>query len=280
MIDIDANVINDIHQNFRIPARPDILEALNKLLNQSEPSLTDIGDLIAQDVATSAAILQTINSPFYGLARSISDIKQAVMFLGLEGIASLVTAIQLKKAFKQNESCISLERFWDSAAEVAQVATFIAQKFKHRVSTESIYTLGLFQDCGIPAMACNYSDYKRTLVEANKSYERTPTEIEDSVYNTNHAVIGYYLASAWNLPKETCQLILRSHEVKFLQSKISEEDAISYAAIKMAENLINTSKRFIASPDWPHIKELVLEVLDIDEDEYQDMKDDIDDLLN
>ncbi|AWB65418.1 hypothetical protein C2869_02740 [Saccharobesus litoralis] len=279
MIDIDDKVIKDISKGFQIPAKPEILTELNDIIKSPEPDLNAIGELIAQDVATSAAILKTINSPFYGLARSISDIRQAVMFLGLDGVQALVTAIQLRQAFDQSKCCISLERFWDSASEVAQIATFIAQKFKSQVALETVYTLGLFQDCGIPALATNYSDYKRILVESNKNYELSPTELEEQAYKTNHAVIGYYLATSWHLPKDICQLVLRSHDRQYLESEQDERLQICYSAVKMAENIISTNKRFIASPDWPHIKHHVLEVVDIEEDEYQDIKDDVEELL-
>lgn len=278
MIDVNSKVLDNITSGFLIPAKPEILTSLQELMRQAEPELVDIAALISKDVATSAAILKTINSPFYGLARTVSDIKQAVMFLGLNGIQSLVTAVQLKQSFKQENSCISLERFWDSATEIANISAFVAQKFKHRVSVETIYTAGLFHDCGIPAMAANYSDYKRVLVEANKNYEIGQIQIEEARYKTNHAVIGYFLATSWHLPKPICELVLRHHELDFLDHCTDEESRISYAALKLADNIINTNKRFIATPDWPHVKNSVLETLEMDNDEYQDLKDDIDEM--
>ena len=46
------------------------------------------------------------------------------------------------------------------------------------------------------------------------------------------------------------------------------------ATLKMAENLVYTNKRFVSDPDWPHVKTAVLKVLDLEEDDYQDIKDD------
>ena len=36
-------------------------------------------------------------------------------------------------------------------------------------------------------------------------------------------------------------------------------------------------KRFIADPDWPFIKDKVLNALQLDEDDYQDIKEDVED---
>ncbi len=279
MIEVNETVASDVISGFQIPPKPQVLVELKSMLSQPEPDLLEVADLISSDVGLSAGILKAINSPLYGLARTVSDIKQAVMFIGLHGASSLVTAISLKRSFKQQNSCISLERFWDSATEIASVAAFIANKFKHKVAVESVYTLGLFHDCGIPAMACNYKDYKDLLMEANDNYEQSQIELEQARYRTDHAVVGYFLATSWNLPEDVCQVILRSHERDFLRHVRDEQMQVGYAAIKMADNIVTSCKRFVASPDWPHIKQDVLDVLEIDIDEYQDIKDDVEEMV-
>ena len=94
MIEINKKILSDVSKGFSIPAKPDILQALQDEL-AGEPELYRVADIIAADVATSAAVLKIINSPFYGLSRTISDIRQAVMFLGLENITNLVTGYLL-----------------------------------------------------------------------------------------------------------------------------------------------------------------------------------------
>ena len=46
-----------------------------------EPGIGEIANLISRDLGLSAAILKVINSPFYGMNRRISEIKQAAMML-------------------------------------------------------------------------------------------------------------------------------------------------------------------------------------------------------
>ncbi|WAJ69462.1 HDOD domain-containing protein [Catenovulum adriaticum] len=280
MIEVDDKVALDVTHGFHIPPKPEVLIKLKALMAHKEPEMLDIADLISSDVGLSAGILKAINSPLYGLDRSVSDIKQAVVFLGVTGTNALATAIELKRSFNQKDSCISLERFWDSATEIAAVSAFIAYKFKHKVIVESIYTLGLFHDCGIPAMACNYADYKELLMEANDNYEISQVELEQAKYSTDHATVGYFLAKSWHLPDDLCQVILRHQERDFLSQVRDEQMKMGYAAIKMAENIVTSCKRFVAAPDWPHIKQDVLDALEIDIDEYQDIRDDVDDIIN
>lgn len=81
------------------------------------------GQCIASDVGLSAVILKTLNSSFYGMSRTITDITQATILLGISSVLSLFAANKIKSAI-QGESCISLERFWDTEYDVAHVMTF------------------------------------------------------------------------------------------------------------------------------------------------------------
>lgn len=275
MIEIDDSVLNDIKAGFNLPPKPELLAQLQQTLQDKEPDLNQIANLISTDVATSAAVLKVINSPCYGLARTITDIRQAVMFLGLNSIATLVTGFLLKQAFEQTKCCIKLERFWDTATEIADVATLIGKKIKSKVPTENLHMLGLFHDSGIPALASKYADYVEILGAANNDYEQQLVAHEEAAYNTNHAVVGYFLATSWHLPKETCQLILRHHDARFFEEAHGDEAHMTLATLKMAENLVHIQKRFVADPDWPYIKDKVLAALNLEEDDYQDIKDDV-----
>ena len=90
MFDIDENVLADLRKGFNLSPKPELLTQLQQAITEQEPNLNHIADIVNGDVAIAAAVLKVINSPFYGLARTVTDIKQAVMFLGLDSINHLV----------------------------------------------------------------------------------------------------------------------------------------------------------------------------------------------
>ncbi|KZN54613.1 hypothetical protein N474_02480 [Pseudoalteromonas luteoviolacea CPMOR-2] len=280
MIEIDNIVLNDVEKGFSLPPKPELLTQLHELLQSSEPELGQIADLIATDVATSAAVLKVINSSSYGFSRTITDIKQAVMFLGLNSVTNLVTGFLLKQAYDQSQCCISLERFWDTANEISEVAMLIGRKMPVQVPLESLHMLGLFHDAGIPAMALKFDDYVNVLSSANNNHDMLLVDQESAIYNTNHATIGYFLATSWNLPKPICKLILRHHDLEFFKEPHEQDFACTMAALKMAEHLVQINKRFVSVPDWAHLKTDILHVLELDEDAYQDIKDDVEELFS
>jgi len=275
MLQVDDKILSDIGRGFSVPAQPALLLKIQELMANSDPDINDIADAISQDVAVSATILKTINSPIYGLARSISDIKKSVRYIGIQGIITLVTSNLLKKSFNQNSCSIELDDFWSNSTNIANTAVYIGTKIKRKVSSEKLFTIGLFHDCGIPVMATKFTDYAQTLEKAINTPSKTLPTIEESAYQVNHATIGYYVASSWRLPKDICQLILQHHERNFLLNLDNSESQLHFAILKLAENIVHQHKHFTPSADWPFIQDTILTVLDIDEEDVQDIMEDV-----
>lgn len=278
MLKLNDEKMASVISSFQIPIKPQILADMQLLLDEQEPDIDSIADLIANDVGLSSAILKIINSPFYGMNRRISKIKQAVMILGIKTINGLVTALLLKSSF-QGSSCISLERFWDDSLDVANAMAFIGNKVKNKPPVDILYTIGLFQNCGIPLLAIKFSDYKDVLMKAN-SLGVNSIQLEEQNYQTNHAVLGYYVASSWHLPKGICSLILQHHEANYLSTISGNKEQLSFAILKVAEHMVEKTKRFKTSPDWEEIKASVLNVLGLTSLDFDDLEDDFAELFD
>ena len=272
MFDLDNKEMSAVVSGFQIPVKPAVLTQVQTLMDVAEPDIAKIAALISSDVGLSAAILKIINSPFYGMNRRISEIKQAVMMLGLKTINGLVTALLLKASFKCIAS-ISLERFWDDALDVANAMSYIGNKVKNEIPVDMLYSIGLFHDCGIPLLAIKYDDYNEILLVC-ASQQINSVKLEEQRYQTNHAVLGYYVASSWHLPKEICNIILQHHDLNYLKHNKDPQAQLIYAVLKIAENMVEKVKRFTESADWPHVQHDVLEIVGLSLTDYGDLADD------
>ena len=275
----ELELVDKAFTGFHIPSKPDLLNQMEEILKAEEPDMIALADLIAADLGVSSVVLKTINSPYYGMSRTISEIKQAVMLLGMEVIRALVVGVILRKAYDK-PSCISLERFWDSTTEIANAMVFIGNRIKDKTSLEKLYTVGLFQNCAIPAFAIKYPDYKDVLAYIDHHHEVSPTDVEEQHYGTNHATMGYYIANAWGLPREICCVILNHHESSFLLEEEDEEAKLMYATLKVAENVVNKIKRFKDTSEWADIGKMSLETLHIDEEDLEDIEDDLSEIFS
>ena len=89
MIDIDDSVLKDIKTGFNLRPKPELLSQLQNTLKEPEPDLHQIAKLSSTNIAMSAAVLTVFDPSSYGMACTITDIRQAVMFLGLDSITNL-----------------------------------------------------------------------------------------------------------------------------------------------------------------------------------------------
>lgn len=202
-----------------IPPCPKILLELAAEARKDEPDLHKIEKLICADVGLSAALIKTVNSPFYGLRSKVNSIMQAIHMLGLSRLSLMVMGMVLKDSFK-GINRVEMNRFWDSSCKVAIISSYIASRlpyisYEHmhrQIESDEAYTYGLFQDCGIPIMLNYHPEYKETLEVANNSTDKKFTEIEDVKYVNNHTTIGYMLAKSWGLPEDMYQAIRYHHE--------------------------------------------------------------------
>ena len=145
-MDISQQEAEKLLKSIIIPARPAILDVLNREARQSEPNPAKFAQLIGKDVSLSAAMLKTVNSPLFGLSKRVASVPQALAMLGSNNTINIITGLALKNAMraKQNQQ---LDRFWDNAAQEAMVSAFIARRLPG-AQPDAAYTFGLFQNCG------------------------------------------------------------------------------------------------------------------------------------
>lgn len=270
-----ATVISDAEAekllaSIKIPPRPSLLEDIRREQNKDDPDLRRIAQTISKDIALTASLLKAVNSPFFGLRTKIENVQQAAMTMGLNNVFSIVTGIAIQNAVSSKEQ--NLERFWDSAEKVANVAAYLSKRVPG-VPKELAYMYGLFHDCGIPLMLQKFPDYIQTLQKANAGSKSDFTRLEDDKHATNHATIGYLLAKNWSLPTPICQALLNHHDISILHSddNISAEARGLIAILRFAEFLCD-ARQMRNDNDWDESGPVVLSYLGITEDELSDIK--------
>jgi len=279
--ELSAEQIQQALQGITIPPQPQIMVDLQMEQVMPEPDLRNIARLISQDPGLSGALLKTVNSSFFGLANRIASIRQAVNLLGCNSVINLINAQSIKGELS-DDAIVTLNRFWDTAQDVAMASLTLAKRIGYPAPDEA-YTLGLFHNCGIPLMVKRFPGYMSVLEEAyaSASAETRVTDIENRALNTNHAVVGYFTAKSWNLPLHLCEAIANHHNALSLFSDDSGRDAslkTLLAILKMAEHIC-ASHRVIGDQaedhEWQAIAQLVLEYVGLSEYDFVSLKESI-----
>lgn len=267
------SVAEQVAKSVRIPPRPEVLLTFREELASGDPDFDKLVSAVSSDVSLSGAVLQVINSPAFGMRSKITSIGQACSLLGMPRVEKVVQAVALRSALSES---LSLDRFWDSANEIANLSRILAMKLSG-ASGDDAYTLGLFHDCGIPLLLQHFPDYKQTLIESNQTNVEPLTLLEDQRYGVNHTQVGYEVAQQWFLPDTIAGGILMHHQD---MTRLDEEDIQNdpvnelVCILKMAEYISATLRKAWRSDDnheWNNIGGHILYLMSIDADDFADI---------
>nr|WP_269137664.1 HDOD domain-containing protein [Pseudomonas sp. MMS21 TM103] len=278
---LSAEQIHKALQGISVPPQPQIMVDLQMEQVMPSPDLKAIAKLISQDPGLSGALLKIVNSPFFGLTNRIASIQQAVNLLGCDTVINLINAQSIKGELS-DEAIVTLNRFWDTAQDVAMTCLTLAKRIGYQ-SPDEAYTLGLFHNCGIPLMVKRFPGFMTVLEEAYYSANAglRVVDTENRLLNTNHAVVGYFTAKSWNLPLHLCEAIASHHDALAIFSDDSGRDAqlkTLLAILKMAEHICESHRVLggqAADHEWQSIEQLVLEYVGLSESDFEYLRESI-----
>lgn len=284
--ELSAEQIQQALQGISVPPQPQIMVDLQMEQYMLDPDLAVIARLISQDPGLSGALLKIVNSPYYGLTNKIASIQRAVILLGSRSIVNLINAQSIKGEMS-DETIVTLNRFWDTAQDVAMTCMTLAKRIGSQAVDEA-YALGLFHDCGVPLMLKRFPDYMGVLENAyaNAGPNKRIVDTENDAFNTNHAVVGYYTAKSWRLPEHLSNAIANHHNALAIFSDEPTRNSQLknlLAILKMAEHICS-SYRILGNQtedhEWNSIGHLVLDYVGLSDYDFENLKETIRELGN
>ena len=276
--ELSAEQIQQVLQGISVPPQPQIMVDLQMEQYMPDPDLEVIARLIAQDPGLSGALLKIVNSSYYGLSNKIASIQRAVNLLGSRSIINLINALSIKGEMS-DDTIVTLNRFWDTAQDVAMTCLTLAKRTGSQAVDEA-YALGLFHDCGVPLMLKRFPNYMAVLEQAyaNAGPDCRVVDTENNAFNTNHAVVGYYTAKSWRLPEHVTDAIANHHNALAIFSDESSRNPQLknlLAILKMAEHICSSYRVLGNQPvdhEWNAIGHLVLDYVGLSDYDFESLK--------
>jgi HD-like signal output (HDOD) protein len=267
----DADPVDALIKSIRIPPRPSLLADLQRELALEYPSPTAIGRIIASDVGMSGALLKLANSSFYSGGRKAKSIDQAIIFLGINQVAALMTGLLARQAIRSDSA--ALAAFWDLSTRRAQAMVFLSRHL--RIGAPDVaHTFGLFCDTGVALLLNRFPDYAATFEAASREPERRFTEVEEERHSTDHAAIGCLLARNWGLSSEVSWAIMHHHDYSVIDDAATDDAVRSLVALSLlAERSLQAYQGHSTSIEWDKGGERACAYLGLSDDETTDLLD-------
>ncbi len=215
----------------QLPARPQVFSQLQVAMAKPEASAREVARVIASDTALTVKVLQIANSAFFRRSRRISNIEQAVQYLGFQTVRNLVMCAEVFSRWpgRKRHAAVDLEDLQMHAqrtAAVAQALTLGTQFSDDAVLAALLHDIGywvLIQEC------------PRELEQAIELALAGGTSLPHAEYEilgASHAEIGAYLLALWGLPYAVVEAVAHHHRP--MRVKSTGFDALSALAVAMA----------------------------------------------
>ncbi len=213
------NRVKQLIGNIRnLPTPPIVFEQIQKVLNEPDTSVGDVGKILSEDPAMSVKVLKLTNSVFYGLQREVDSVKHAVMIIGLEAVKNLVLSASVLNMFKADQSNKDFhEEFWRHSLSTAFASRIIAQRFQGGkvFNPDPAFSVGLLHDIGKMVVCCFMPDEFKSIQDKMRSDpDSTEFEVEESILGFSHCQIGKELTAQWKLPIRMADAIGYHHNPK------------------------------------------------------------------
>lgn len=209
---------------LRCPPLPHTLtEALELMHTPERMEVKPVTEMVERDPAVVARLLQTVNSAYYGLQRSISSTKRAVVMLGPVAVTGLVVGMNMLKlrSIVDGPAKGCFLRLIQHNIAAAHLARYLTEHVPARPPrlTEGAgdaFTAGLLHDFGKIILVYNFAEEAVALYE-DQSLETQVQDpdlcqMEQLLFGYDHTEAGEFAARKLNFPEMLIDVMRRHHD--------------------------------------------------------------------
>jgi len=199
-----------------LPSLPETYAKLQQVIKNPDSGLGDVAEVIEQDLAMSAKVLQLVNSAFFGIYKHIESPFRAVNLLGMDTIKALVLGVGVFSEMKSQASKIfNVNGLWSHSMTTAAFAKKIAiLESDDKEMIDNTFISGLLHDVGKLLLFSRMNEkYEQAVTMALE----TPCSLHDAeqqVFGACHGDIGGYLIGLWGLPGSVVESITFHHRLE------------------------------------------------------------------
>ncbi len=193
-----------------LPPAPRLYSRLLEVLAQSDGSLARVAEVIEEDDALTAKILQVANSAFFGAAQEVRTASHAVACLGLNALKAMALTCGVFQAFPAAARCPGFDR--DRHQTHAFLTGCVAGAMgRSGTEREELFTLGVLHDIGKLALAARLPDRYAPVLRTAAETARPAHEVEAELGLPSHASAGAALLALWGLPAGVVEAVRWHH---------------------------------------------------------------------
>ena len=228
-----------VHRIDEISTLPAVALRLMEVAGDLTSNAVDLKEVLESDTALCARVLRCVNSSAYALRTKITNLQQAIAYLGLQQIRNLAMTASVSEFFKTDAIVNSYSRagLWKHLVSVGICARLIARR-RSMANFEDMFLAGLLHDIGIVLMDQHVHDQFSNIIVSLKA-DKTLVQVEREHVGFDHAMLGERVAQNWGFP-DAAKAAIRHHHAS-VRYRGNEIDVVRCVEVA---NLLCTLKGF------------------------------------
>lgn len=196
-----------------LPPMPASISEVISACDDQDMTVGQLSQVVLRDQSLTANILKLANSAFYGHARRVTTVTEAVVLLGFSAIKSLAISSHTARLLNRSLPGYGLQagELWHHSMCVAFTARRVAVEV-HLAPVEEAFVAGLLLDIGKTVLSSHletaFGEISRLAQERREPFHH----IEAELLGFDHAELGARIAAKWSFPPELEEAIRYHHD--------------------------------------------------------------------
>jgi len=181
-----------------IPPMPQVASKVINILENPDFRFAELIRVISKDPSVAASILKMANSALFAPKSDITNLTQAISFLGIKNVKNLVITLSTKSLFTGSNTPFFDNKIWEHSMATAIFSRIVVLNIDKKMAEEA-FLVGLLHDLGQIIMLKNMPEYENLLADAFND-NHSVYDMESERLGFTHTDVGAYLMKKWNLP--------------------------------------------------------------------------------
>ncbi|MDH3977755.1 MAG: GGDEF domain-containing protein [Gammaproteobacteria bacterium] len=211
---IPENLEKRLKRCTNFPSPPPVALKVIELAQNPKTDLRLVADTCSGDPAIAAKIMKIANSALYTSRRQSTNLRQALIVLGLNATLTLALSFTLVAGLRRDPpKGFDFLSYWRRAILAATWAKLLSTELGQPFAEES-FIAALLQDIGMLAID-RLAPHTYDTVSPTQFDHLRLAQHEINELGADHAAIGGWLLNSWKLPDGLVDAVANSHNLDF-----------------------------------------------------------------
>ncbi|MEO8443986.1 MAG: HDOD domain-containing protein, partial [Gammaproteobacteria bacterium] len=211
MSQIPDPILQRLRTCTSFPTPPPVAMRVLQLAQNPEIDLGKVAEAVSADPAIAAKVMRIANSAMYARRRQSSNLRQALITLGLNATLTLALSFTLVNTLRRTSTGgFDFPAYWRRTVLSAAWGKLLASELGRR-DAEEVFLASLLQDLGMLVVDKLWPEVYEGIAPFKIEHARI-CQHEQNCIATDHRSIGASLLGIWNMPASLVQAVQHSHD--------------------------------------------------------------------